>query len=325
MDRTIKPIELVTPYKNSMQVNLQVSTVCNYTCDYCFPGANDGKFPFRKDWKLIADNFTALFNHYKKHGNKDKFHLILTGGEPTLWPRMEDFCSEIKKENNVIIHVISNGSRTIRWWNEFGHLFDKVVLSCHHKEADVNHLIEVADILYKKGVLVNVLVLVDPLAWDKCLNNIEELKKSKYCWPIRIQKLENTEYTDAQIEFLTNATIRGAKFLDELKHLNKNVDKQPIAIFPDGSKRKLSANEVSLYGWNNFFGWKCNLGVDTLFVHPSGDVTGTCFQKLFNQDTYYNIFDPDFAEKFHPVIEPTICKSIYCGCVTEFNMSKSKI
>lgn len=324
MDRPIKPIELITDYKDAMQINLQVSTVCNYTCDYCFPGANDGKYPFRKDWKQIADNFTALFNHYKKTINKNKFHLVLTGGEPTLWPRLENFCEEIKKENNVIIHVITNGSRTIRWWEEYGHLLDKVVISCHWKEVDVDHLMKVADLLYQKGVVVTVQVLVDPLAWDKCLDNIERLKNSKCKWSIGIQKLENTEYTQEQIDFLKKSTIRKSTLFDDLKNRKKNLDKQPIAIFPDNSKRKLFANEVSLYGWNNFYGWNCNLGVDTLFIQPSGDVTGTCYQKLYNMDTFFNIFDPAFAETFSPEIAPIICKSIYCGCVTEFNMSKSK-
>jgi hypothetical protein len=58
----MKPIELISDYKNVLRVDYQVSSVCNYTCDYCFPGSSDGKNPFRKDWELIAKNFTFLFN-----------------------------------------------------------------------------------------------------------------------------------------------------------------------------------------------------------------------------------------------------------------------
>jgi len=321
----MKPIELIADYKNVLRVDYQVSSVCNYTCDYCFPGSNDGKYPFRKDWELIAKNFTFLFNYYKEHTNKNKFELNLTGGEPTLWPRVEDFCNEIKKENNVVIQMITNGSRTIRWWNDYGHLFDKVILSCHHKEINIDHIIEVADLLYKKNVLINALVMIDPVEWDKCVDIIEKLKTSKHHWPIRIQKLEKTSYTEEQNKFLKNSTQRSPLLLDEWKHRNKSLNKQPIAIFPDGQQRQLSANEVSMYGWNNFYGWSCNLGKDSLFIHTNGDLSGACSQKLYNLDKFFNLFDDNFTEVFNPEIQPTICKSAYCGCVSEFNMTKKKL
>jgi len=320
-----KPVELVTPYHNILRISYQISTVCNYTCDYCFPGSRDGQYPFRKDWKQLADNFTAMFNYYKTHTNKNKFELSLAGGEPSMWAPLEKFCNEVKKENDVIIQLVSNASRTLRWWEENAHLIDKAALSCHHKEVDIDHFIQVADILYKKGTLTVVQVLMDPLAWDKCLDLIEKLKTSKYGWAIRLQRLEKTDYSVEQIEFLKKPLLRRPNLWSEWQQRKKSFNKEPIAIFPDGSKQRLSAHELSLNNWNNFYGWSCNLGIDSVFITPNGDITGTCNQKLFNLDYLYNIHDLDFKEKFNPTIQPTLCKSLSCWCVPEANLTKKKL
>ena len=68
----------------------------------------------------------------------------------------------------------------LRWWEKFGTVFDKILLSCHHKEVDIDHFIKVSDTLHEMGRSPNVMVLMDPSAWDKCLELIETCKTSKH-------------------------------------------------------------------------------------------------------------------------------------------------
>jgi len=330
---TEKPIELITNYKDILRVCYMVSNVCNYTCNYCFDGSHEGTYKFRKDWQVVAKNFNHLFDYYVDHTNKRKFDIQLIGGEPTMWSNLPEFCSAIREKHNVSIMIVSNGSRTLRWWKDNGHLFDHVQLSCHHKEVDVDHFIEVADTLYDLNVVVTALVLMDPYEWDKCVNLVEKLKTSKRRWAINLQALESNSsykisYTKEQADWLEkNTRVRYGNPFYLMRNMFKAYmyQKEPKAVFPNGTKKRLTNHAITLNGWNHFNGWECNLGVDSIFIPLDGSITGTCLQKLYNKDFYYNIYDEDFAKNFTPEIKPVICRQLGCYCVSEINLQKKKI
>ena len=321
-------IELKSNYKNILRVGYMMSNVCNYSCDYCFPGSHEGTHQFKMDWQLAAKNLNHMFGYYIEHSDKSKFNLQIAGGEPTLWPDLPNFCNAVRDGYRVSIMIISNGSRTHRWWQEHGDCFDHVVLSCHHKEVDIDHFMEVANILYRKNVKVSVVVMMDPTAWDKCTSLVETLKDSKYKWPLFVQKLEgNYTYNEHQAEYLKKSTVRIGSLVHLFKTMHRayGYQQEPVATFSYGHTKQLTAHEVSLNGWNNFYGWNCNLGVDSVYVNLDGNITGTCNQKPYGLDFYHNIYDENFSETFTPNIKPTICKSIICGCVDEINMTKRKV
>lgn len=327
---TSKPIELQTNYKDILRLCYMVSNVCNYKCDYCFDGSNEGTHKFRKDWKLVADNFNHLFDYYKNTTNKKRFDLQLLGGEPTMWSNLPEFCTSVKERHNVSIMILSNGSRTLRWWEESAHLYDHVQLSCHHKEVNIEHFIEVADTLYELNVMVTVMVLMDPVEWDKCVGLVKKLKTSKKRWAINLQKIESTStnkiiYNQEQAEWIeTNTRVRYGNPFYIVKNMFKTLiyQKEPKAIFPDGSKKNLNAHTITLNNWNHFNGWECNVGLDSLFITLDGAITGSCLQKLYGENTYYNIYDENFVDTFKPEIKPVVCRQLGCYCVEEVNLTK---
>ena len=76
---------------------------------------------------------------------------------------------------------------------------------------------------------------------------------------------------------------------------------------------------------NQFKGWECSLGVNSLTIDRAGNLTGSCRQKLFGLDYYFNINDNNFIEKFNPEIKPVICQKTLCLCDGETVLSKKKI
>ena len=76
---------------------------------------------------------------------------------------------------------------------------------------------------------------------------------------------------------------------------------------------------------NHFYGWQCNLGVEAIQITMDGILTGNCIQPLYEGDQHYNILDPEFSEKFKPIIKPTICKQLTCTCTTDIHFNKHKI
>ena len=211
----MQPVKIVSTQKdNVLSIRWNPTNVCNYKCRYCFPDSNTGTHRAPKNLDLIIKNFKFLLNQYQEKLSKTKFQIYLAGGEPTLWKDLGVFLEEIKKEHNVYCTLISNGSRTIRWWQEYAHKIDNAHLTLHIAEGDVDHIIKVADLLYAAGAKVTVKVLMDTLHWDKGVEYIEKMKsESQHPWFIQVEKvIEQTadinvpSYTSDQMKYIVTKT-----------------------------------------------------------------------------------------------------------------------
>ena len=324
MNRIIK-VESNIP-TGRLRIELFLSDVCNYKCWYCFPGSNTGTQPW-PTLEKIKENLGHVLEYYKTHLNKKQFYLHIIGGEPTLWKNFGEFIQYFKENYDCLISISSNGSRTVRWWNEYGHSLDQVMLSCQHQYVDTDHIREVANVLYKKRVDLIALVLMDPKEWDKCIGIIRRLEENTYKWPIAAMEVhhESLQYTDEQKEFLANYVCPRTNLWYKWRS-TKIVHPLPTITFEDGTKKTVEANYLSLTNQNYFFSWRCNVGIDTLYIEKTGFMQGACGQPLYDLDFKYNIFDEDFKEKFTPNLIPTMCrKTAACTCQPEINARKENI
>ena len=309
-----------------LRIQYTLSDICNYKCWYCFPGSNTGitRWP---DINVIKVNLARLINYYLESKIVDKVQLNLLGGEPTLWPDLGEFIEYISLNTKCTISVQTNASRTLRWWEKYGQYFDHVGISIHHERVDIDHISNVASILVSKKVSVLAVVLMDHTAWDKCIGLVDDLKKTKTKFmvlakPIHINGVIN--YTTEQKKYLNVSLKRipSLKILWQNRILYKEIMKYK-AIFDDGSKVKIdSEHYFILNGLNKFKGWECNLGVNFIAISKFGEVTGTCLQRLYGMDTFYNVNDIDFVKKFNPVIKPVICEKNTCLCAGETSLPK---
>jgi MoaA/NifB/PqqE/SkfB family radical SAM enzyme len=326
----MKPISIKsnTP-SNFIKISYSPTDKCNYSCRYCFPGCNAGLHSWPTDLNLIVDNFLHLFEYYRSVG-KTQIELQILGGEPTLWPDLDKFIYELKKHASFKATIQSNGSRTMRWWEEHGNVFDKVNLSAHHKQIDLAHFTQVADTLYDLKVYVDVSVCMDPYAWDQCVSMIDYFKKnSRNKWYIGTQKIEESNqenlYTDDQLKFLSKSIKRYPSIWYAFsQRSNFNINRS-IVTLDDGTKQKVKHNQVQINNWNHFYGWECNIGIDSLYIDLRGSMSGSCNQSLYGLDTKFNIYDADFKEKFHPFLKPVKCKQLGCYCTPETLLTKTLV
>ena len=168
------------------------------------------------------------------------------------------------------------------------------------------------------------MVLMDPNAWDKCLELIETCKTSKHPWFISAMEVmhETINYTDEQRAFVAKPTKRRPSIWHIWKN-RKHLKDNPVVVFEDGSKKRVNRNWIVLNKQNDFYGWRCNIGVDSMMIDPAGIITGACRTRLFDN---YNIYDKDFVEKFDPEIKPKICdKTNTCMCQPESLLDKVKV
>lgn len=324
-----KIIEIKNTNIRKLRINYDLGNLCNYKCWYCFPGSNEGDSPF-PNVEIVKKHIVSLINYYLDSDLIDEVQLSLLGGEPTLWKDLGQFVEYVSKNSKCKIYLITNGSRTLRWWKEYAEYFDSINISIHHERLDLDHIISLADLLYEKDVFFYTDVLMDHTAWGKCLDIVNRLidtdkKFMVLAKPININS--QIFYNDEQKEYLQTHMKRRpslATWFRNRKMLN-GISKI-TAIFDNGEKIK-TKNEhyFALNMLNRFQGWQCNLGVNYLFINRQGKLTGACGQRLYNIDSDYSINDIDFSEKFNPKISPVICQQKVCGCPGEIALTKKKI
>lgn len=334
-----KPIAIINNGSNDrLEILYTITTTCNYDCHYCMPTSKDGKFRF-PDYDLLIKNLDHLIKVYKK--TKKHIRINLAGGETTLWPKLGEFAQWCKDTHGASVVMASNGSRTLRWWKEYAKYFDDIQISVHREFCDLEHIKQVLDIIYDEGtVMTAAQVLMDPTAWDDCLNIINDLVSHPTPWLVKarvVMDLEDKhvrpEYTTEQLEYLKdkNKKMPPADYIDKMKAAGKifNIKKEDIRIaMSDGSDEEYTAFKVWSNGWHKFYGWECNLGVDRLVIQANGSLIGSCgVAYLFNQDTPFSVLDPNFTSKFtEDLIAPVKCKEIFCsGCSSDLELVKRKL
>ena len=91
----------------------------------------------------------------------------------------------------------------------------------------------------------------------------------------------------------------------------KRIGEEPVRV-------KSIEKELLLPHLNNWNGWYCNMGIETIVVQHLGWIKpgSNCFKKL----KFGNIKDIDYCVPLLPVL----CKLDYCGCLTDLQTTKVK-
>lgn len=305
-------------------INYAIHNVCNYKCWYCFPGSNEGNFRW-PELKLVTENIIHLIRYYQENAGKNRFQFDILGGEPTLWPKLGEFVKILKTElgDCISIGITTNGSRSLNWWYNNIKYFDKVLISVHPNDADPYHILKVSDLIYEHNKIVDVTVLMDPEKWDRCRQMIDIFKKSKRRWSIQTSQVmhELVNYNDNQKKYLKNYMKRIPNlfwFFKNTRHYNYSTK----LFFDNGKSKKVRKNFLLINKLNSFQNWDCNIGVDNITLHFTGDIAGSCGENLYNLDYKFNLYNTEFKKVFKPVIRSTICNQLNCQCQHEYNTSK---
>lgn len=286
-------------------VELELGNVCNFKCSYCFPGANTGD----NLWPDAEELAYALLGYLKVHARRTRLYIL--GGETTLWKDLPKFCKILKDNHDVIISISTNASKSLRWWNQYANSFDVVHISLHPEEADIDHTISVADLLYEKDIETNVDILMSPTDFNDCIKLVDRVQKSKNKFPIIAKTVlidGKHNYNDKQLEYMQDPLKR----IPDMKWYDRVRRKARTTMLVDGKDIVYNDNYFVLNDLNHFKGWICHLGVDIVKIDHKGNVKGNCGQ-LVNQNIY--------KDKFFK-IAPVICEQDTCYCSGEMCCTK---
>ena len=325
------PIKIIsTQDANTLDVRFFPTDICNFNCSYCFPNSHDGKLRYPKNVDTVIKNFRATFDMYKTLG-KERFNLTISGGgEPTLWPGLEKFCYELKQSHDVFVTLITNGSRTLRWWQDHAKCFDEVVMSCHHEYTVIDNYIEVADTLHDAGVTVIAQVLMDAEYFEDCISLIDRMiTTSRNEWHIQSKEVVDSpghdihSYTSDELEYVQNSVKRLPSSDWILKHQHALRIYESVILFNDDTAKPARPSDIITHGLNYFKGWRCNFALESLVVLNDGTADESCIGPLF-RDKKFNLFSEDFSTDGIE-LKSIICVRDCCSCQPETHFTKSKV
>ena len=324
-----KLIEIKHSKPTQLRINFDLGNVCNYNCWYCFPDANTGTVPF-PDAEIVKHNLIKLIKHYTNTSNITDVKIAFLGGEPTYWKELGEVVQYIKSKLSCQIHIITNGSRSIDWWETYCHFFDSISISIHHERADINHIKQLTNLLSLNQISFQTEVMMDHTNWDKCVSLVDSLVKLSPKFLVTTKPIHingQQFYTVRQSEYLKHNVKGWPSFKKIIKDFRKYIS---IAnnkfIFDDGTVTSSRDEHFPVkLNMNTFENWECNLGVNLLLVDRLGNLTGGCGEKLYGLDYYFNLYHADFEIDFSPKIQPTICTKQSCWCPGEIVLSKKKL
>lgn len=318
------PIKVQTfdefPYR---LVEWKLHDKCNYDCPFCGDENKKGLVGWQdhETNKQIVDSITASCT--------DKpLWIQITGGEPTLYPKFIDLIKYMK-EKGAYTSLISNGSRTIRWWKEIrdAKVLDLLYLTFHSQQnADYKHIAEISDLfLNETTVIINMSTYtIDTL--DYLFEGLDYLVENT-------ANIIVTNAMDTGEDRIDETKIGKEKFSKLLKAYNiqkgnksdqKHYGDIPFELMPlyttstitydDHSSQTKNVIEMMKVGENRFEGWECYAGIDSMNIENGFKYRGGCKRDKTK-------FEPNNLTFFD---KPFICDVSDCYCGIDMVTTKIK-
>jgi MoaA/NifB/PqqE/SkfB family radical SAM enzyme len=285
--------------KNTYNVQWSIGNTCNWSCEYCPTYLHNGSKPWPD--KEVAFNFALKLIALKEEKDLD-MRVEFVGGEVTLCPYFIEL-SQFLHQADIKIEMISNGSRTEKWWSRCAPYLHKVNLTYHPHNTDPTHYKDIILLLKQYNVEVTSMIAYVPDLRDicetvfaKCVeHNIPVYKK------ILVDKQHGTNkhfynYQPDDIEELNNQQLKEWEVVD------------------DDGVRHIHSNEVLSNELNQFKGMTCCLGQTGIVIDMHGNVRlSYCYQGKVG-----NIKDDHLSIEYR---EAT-CKQDKCKHVLDWRIPK---
>lgn len=292
---------------------------CNFSCAYCHPENYTGSSP----WQTLEDSLRFVDYVWQNIcvPNKQILSVIFQGGEPTLWPHLIAVCTYIKSlSSKNTIQILTNGTRSKQWWLENVDVIDGIMVSVHNGQSNNGKLAEKFNAISDTDTDVSIHVMLDKHNFDSCIETYNYIYDN--CPNIvLIPKVLRVSIIESLLQAYTPEQLA---VINKLKHkstFTKTVI-QPPMYWQDAEGNcsgQVDIERLVIEKKNNWNGWYCNIGIETLVVNHQGDIKGgsLCFGGI----SYGNIADSEYAI---PLDMPTLCKYDSCGCLTDLQTTKKK-
>lgn len=314
-----KEIIKITNISKTLCLTWIINNICTNHCSYCPENLHTGT-NHHYDWKH-AEAF--IKNCFRRYGN---IQCNLSGGEPTVSPFFKELVNLIY-DNGGVTNITTNLVRSKDWWSDIAEKLCSISTSYHpefmQSEEKEKEFLEKVLFLHEK-TRMTVRVMMHPNYWDQCINFYNKCLEinTGFCMEM-VRILPNfgigdpfckIDYTQEQDRIL-NTTPPVMRFNELPPNFRHNKSHSRI-VYSTGEQTDLDfsiASSLENSKLTNFEGWKCNVGLESLFVYWDGKVQrGNCGEGGF----IGNISGIKWPT------EPIVCGKDLCHCIADVLISK---
>jgi MoaA/NifB/PqqE/SkfB family radical SAM enzyme len=288
----------VWPHQDQLKVEWNLGKRCNYDCSYC-PSAIHDNFSPHTDINILEKSVDLLCDLNKP------LRISLTGGEPCIHPNIEDLLEYFKRKNVYWVNITTNGTRGHQWYLNNEMFFNHIVFSLHF-EQDWHRIFDTIMKFYDK---TDREFFVNVMAHHNYISHVKTVVK-------RFREL-GIKYAVRRIRW----TEGDHNIFDDLRYEGKDLEwilEQEATVKPNcriDDIKIVHANDIIKNHQNQFKGWSCNVGIESLMINWDGQVyRATCRVG----GSLGNIYQETFT-----VPESSItCTRDWCTCAADIPITK---
>lgn len=308
--------EVVNNYPDVLQITWVINTICSNKCGYCVPALHSGT-NHGYEWDAVKNFFEELFRRYSK------IHVSIAGGEPTMSPFLLDLCKMVHERGSTV-GLTSNGTRNVEYYEELSKYVNYIVFSYHPQYDDNNKVLEKikASVPNCKASLR---IMMDPKHWDRAINFFDKCEQDPFMKHFNMEAVKILDWTQEDRETLNYTPeqldwFKGNRRIDTIQALD-NKDGGSIGshfILEDGTvDHKGDAVDYINEGLSDFFGWQCDIGLESFFIFADGAVKrGNCLG--------FYVGNINELDKMEWPKGPITCPWHICHCATDVLISKRR-
>ena len=292
-------------HKEFIKVEWNLGKRCNYDCSYCPAAIHDNYSP-HTDIEILKKTVDKLCTLGKP------IRLSLTGGEPCVHPDIEQLIRYIK-EKNIWLSITTNGTRKPLWYQM--QQVDQYVFSLHF-EYDWSTILytikEVSENSNGIHTLVNVMCHQEKMKDVRTASQILRSNDIKF-------NLRRVRWTEGDHDLFDDMRY-DQNDLDWILKYNSTVEPNTVIWYHRENERDEvewhHANDVIKLHKNQYKGWSCNAGLESLMINWDGEVhRATCRVG----GSLGNIYEGTL----NVPTEPVICDRNYCTCAADIPLTKT--
>jgi MoaA/NifB/PqqE/SkfB family radical SAM enzyme len=284
------------PHQDSIKIEWNLGKRCNYDCSYCPSSIHDNKSRHTKfdSIKTTIDKLASLGKPIR---------LSFTGGEPCVHPRFDEIVRYTREKSISWISVTTNGTLPYQFYLDLK--VDQYVISVHYEFEWANVVAKIqrlSDFSHKK-IFAQLMAHHDHM--PEVIATFDQLKKSGV--PATVRRIRWTEGDHDDFDDSRYSKVD----LDWIRKQSATV--QANTIIDD--KDEYHANDIIKLHLNQYNGWSCAAGVESLMINWDGDVhRATCRVG----GSLGNIYDGTFEMPS----EYITCDRSYCTCAADIPLTK---
>jgi len=237
-------------------VQWMLGNKCNYNCSYCLDLLKRGDYQ-PPDEEVFLEVCKDITYHYDDLNRDVVFEFI--GGEPTLVDKIPEIGNRLHNfPTNIILKT--NGSAGIDWWKLCSKYLSEVVISVHREFADIDHIINVVELLQQSKLIhpIKIRVLF-PVT----------VRPESFEWGVKQMKKFKKRFGLGELQLLYSNFGKGSDMFLPYKA-------EQLAITNQNLPEIVPSNPIKNF---SFKGKTCYAGLETLIIDAIGDVyRGWCLE-----------------------------------------------